>query len=118
MRNVEFGAVGTAGQLLDGAAIEIARPKIHAWKSVAGCKYPVDEADAFEQLRPVDVGDQAEARDDISHGDARGPVPLMLRVRRDTMSRYFLSGSVIECNREEADAPPDLSGHETPSTGT
>ena len=76
-RDVDLRVVRTPRQLLDGAAIEIARREIHVRKSAAGGKHVVDEADSLEQLRPIDVGDQAHAGDDVAHGDARGTLPLV-----------------------------------------
>ena len=66
--SVRFGA---ARQFLDGAAIEIARREIHVAKRAAGGEHVVDQADALEQLGPIDVGDQAHAGDDVAHRDGR-----------------------------------------------
>ena len=41
-------------------------------------QHRIDEADAFEQLSPIDGGHQAHARDDVANRDIRCALPLML----------------------------------------
>ena len=77
MRDVEFGGVRSARQFLDGGAIEIARGEIHVLEGAVGGKRVIDQADVLEQFFPVDVRDQAQAGDDVAHGDAGGALPLM-----------------------------------------
>ena len=76
--DVEFRAVGAPRQFLDGAAIEIARREIHVAKRAAGGEHFVHQADALEQLGPIDVGNHAHAGDDVAHRDNAGALPLML----------------------------------------
>ena len=49
-----------------------------AGEVAAGAQDVVDQADALEELRPVDVGDQAHAGDDVAHGDVGRALALML----------------------------------------
>ena len=47
-------------------------------ETVARCgEHVVHQADALEQLGPIDVGDQAHAGDDVAHRDGRGALPLV-----------------------------------------
>ncbi len=75
--DIKFGAGRAAGELLDRAAVEVARREIHRGEGAAGVQPVVDQADALEELRPVDVGDQPHAGDDVAHGDIRGAQPLL-----------------------------------------
>ena len=76
------GQSRAARQLLDRAAVEIARREIHRGEVAAGAQRVVDQADALEQLRPVDVGDQPHAGDDVAHGDVRSrPAAAARRAR-------------------------------------
>ena len=64
--------------MFDGVAIKIARPEIHVLEGASGLENVIDQADALEQLRPIDVGDEAHAGDDVAHRDAGGDLPLVL----------------------------------------
>ena len=119
-------AVRTARQLLDGAAVEIARREIHLGKAAAGGKYVVDEADALEQFRPIDVGDQAHTGDDVAYRDVRGALPVVFvahdrvgrrSLRRQTLvepgqrwrdPRILVAQSVHELDRERVRQPGAL----------
>ena len=67
--DIELGKPRTARQMFDGAAIEIARGKIHAGEAICLAQLCIDQADAFEQVCPVYVGNQPHAGDDIAHRD-------------------------------------------------
>ena len=94
VRDVEFRELGAAGQLLNDGAVEVPRREIHVRKTGAGCKYFIDEADALEQLRPIDVGNQTHACNDVAYGDVRGGVPLMF-VAHGRVGRRSLRGQTL-----------------------
>ncbi len=73
-----LGQGAAARQLLDGAAVEIAGGKIHLLKAAARLEHVVDQAEALEQLRPVDIRNQPHAGDDVADRDAGGDLPLVL----------------------------------------
>ena len=92
--DVEFRAVRTARQFLDGAAIEIARREIHVAKRAAAGERFVHQADALEHLGPIDVGNHAHAGDDVAHRDDAGTLPLVLVVH-DRVRRRSLRGEML-----------------------
>ena len=51
--------------------------EIHVLVGAAGGERLVDKADLLEQVLPVDVRDQAQAGDDVAHGDAGRALPPM-----------------------------------------
>ena len=65
-------------QGFDGAAIEIAGGKIHLREVGLGAQGGVDQADALEELRPIDRRDQPHAGDDIAHRDVHRTLALNL----------------------------------------
>ena len=77
-RNFQFRQFRAARELLDRAAVEVARRKIHAREVAAGLQHIVNETDALDQLRPIHVGDQAHARDDVSDRYVCRALSLML----------------------------------------
>ena len=81
--SVRFGA---ARQFLDGAAVKVARREIHVAKRGAGGEHIVYQADALDQLGPIDVGDHAHAGDDVAHRDHRGALRLVF-VMHDRVCR-------------------------------
>ena len=76
--DVEFRAVCAARQFLDGASVEIARGKIHVVKRASFAEHAIDQADTLEQFRPIDVGNQAQAGDDVTYRNGSGTLPLVL----------------------------------------
>ena len=52
--------------------------QIHVLEGAAGLEDVIDQADVLEQLRPIDVGDEVHAGDDVTHCDAAGDLPLVL----------------------------------------
>ena len=53
--HLQLGEAGAAGELFDRGAVKVARREIHLGKSVSPLEYLVDQADALEQLSPIDV---------------------------------------------------------------
>ena len=76
--DLRFGERGTAGNLLDGRAVEVAGRKIHLDEDTAGPQHVINRTHFLEKLRPIDVGDQPHARDDVAHGDVGCALQLML----------------------------------------
>jgi hypothetical protein len=75
--DIDLGAIRAARQFLDGAAVEVARREIHLGKGARCSEHVVDEADALEQLSPIDVGDHAHAGDDVAYRHGRSALPLV-----------------------------------------
>ena len=68
----------TTGNLLDGGAIEVTTGKIHVDEDAAGAQHVIDRTHLLEELRPIDVGDQPHARDDVANRDVGRALHLML----------------------------------------
>ncbi|KWT64114.1 hypothetical protein APY03_7813 [Variovorax sp. WDL1] len=75
--DVELGAGRTARELFDRAAVEIARLEIHGREAAFRAQPCVDEADALEEVGPVDVRHQAHAGDHVAHRDVGGSLALL-----------------------------------------
>ena len=73
--DVEFRKGRAPGQLLDRAPIDVTGRKIHRRKGACRTQPLIDEADAFDQFRPIDVRHQPHAGDDVAHGDVRCALP-------------------------------------------
>ena len=76
-RDLDLGAIRAARQFLDGAAIEIARREIHLGKGARSGEHVVNNANALEQLSPIDVGDHAHTGDDVAYRHGRSALPLV-----------------------------------------
>ena len=123
-----------AGQLLDRAAVEIAGREIHRGEGACRAQPLIDQADALEQLRPVDVGDQPHAGDDVAHGDvgralpllrvlhhlidrsALQPEPLLQPAERGRRSRILVSQPLCELRGEDARTAARTSAWGCPSS--
>ena len=75
--NLQFRAGRAASQLLDRAAVQVARGEIHRGEAARATQLRVDQADALEPFAPVDIRGQAHAGDDIAHADVGGTLPLL-----------------------------------------
>ena len=96
-RNLEFAQRRTARKLLDRAPIKVARREIHRREVAAGTQRVVDETDALDERRPVDVGDQPHARDDVADRHVRRALSLVL------VAHHLVRG---RCLRGEASLEP------------
>ena len=85
----QFAERSAAGQLLDGAAIEVPGGEVHPAEGAVRIQAGINQAHAFEQFRPVDGRDQAHAGNDVTHADVRGALPL-LRVLHRLLHRTAL----------------------------
>jgi hypothetical protein len=94
--NLQFGEFAAACEVFDCVAIEIARREIHVLEGAAGLEDVIDQADALEQLRPIDVGDEPHAGDDVAHGDAAGDLPLVLATDDGFGSRSLPGQLLVE----------------------
>jgi hypothetical protein len=74
----ELREIRAAAELLDGVAVVIARREVHGREVRRLVQFLVDETHALEELRPVDVGHQPHAGDDVAHGDVGGALAQVL----------------------------------------
>ena len=76
--NLQLRAARAPRELLDGVAVAVAGGKVH--RRIAGIRleHAVDQADALEELRPVQGGHQAHAHDHVTDRHVHGRLPLML----------------------------------------
>ena len=88
-RDLELGAAGAARELLDRAAVAVARREVHLREVALGAQRGVDEADALEELRPVDRGDQPHAGDHVADRHVHRALALVL-VAHDLVGRRAL----------------------------
>ena len=84
-----LGEPGAARHLLDGGAVEVAGGEIHLAEGAAGAQDLVDRAHRLEELRPVDVGDQAHAGDDVADRDVGRALELVLLAHQLVGIRSF-----------------------------
>ena len=82
------------------ASSSIARPvaipswEIHCGKVALGAQHRIDQADALDDLLPIDGGHQAHARDDVADCHVDGALPLMLLVD-NVVGRRSLRGQAL-----------------------
>ena len=67
-------------ELFDGVAITVACREVHVRHARAPAERFVNEAHAFEEIRPIGGGKQPHARDDVSHRRVAGHLGLVLGV--------------------------------------
>ena len=82
-RDAHLAFAGRLGQLLDGVAVAVAAAEVHPAVDAGriALQHLLDEADALEELAPVEGRDQAQAADQVRHERLLGR--LMLRLRAD-----------------------------------
>mgnify|MGYP001573289261 CR=1 FL=1 len=95
-RNFQFRQFRAACEPLDRAAVEVARREIHVREVAAGLQHVVNETDALEQLRPVNVGDQSHARDDVADRHVRRTLSLVLVVHDLVGGRSLCRQALLE----------------------
>ena len=83
-------------QLFDRVPIAIARREIHLGEVAVGAQHRIDEAHALEELRPIDGGHQAHARDHVAHGHVHRALPLMLRADDLVGGRSLRSQALVQ----------------------
>ncbi len=92
--DIQLRPLRAAREVLDRAAVERARRKIHFLEAAIGGKDGVDEAESLEQLLPIDFGDQTQAGDDVADGDVRGALSTM-DVAHDRLGRRVLDRQTL-----------------------
>ena len=75
--DLKLAGAGTARQLFDGTAIEVACREVHDGEGAAATQSLIHQADVFEQLGPVDIRDQPHTGDDVTHADVGGTLALL-----------------------------------------
>ena len=80
-REQQLPLAGRHRQLLDGMAIPVAAAEVHPAVDAGrvALEHLLDQADAFEELAPVERRDQAEAADQVGHAGLFGRLVLAFR---------------------------------------
>ena len=92
--HVELAAARASRELLDGMAVAVARGEVHGEIVDVRLKHAVDQADALEELIPLQRGHQAHAHDHVPDGDVHGGLPLVLDAD-DLVGRRPLGGEAL-----------------------
>ena len=66
--NFKFRQFRASCKALYCAAVEITRGKIQGGEVAPGTQQIVDQADTFEELRPIYVREQSHARNEVAYG--------------------------------------------------
>ena len=77
-RDVQLRPARAPAELLHGVSVGIAGREVHRGVVRAHMQHLVDEADALEELRPVERRHQAHAHDHVADGHVHRGLPLML----------------------------------------
>ena len=80
--DLDLGEAGAPGQLLHGVPVAIARREVHLPERASGAQDVVDQADALDELRPVEPRDEAHARDDVPDRHVHRRLALVLEADR------------------------------------
>ena len=93
-RDVELGPTRAARELFDRVAIAVAGREVHRAVARGRPEDAVDEADALEELRPVERRHQGHAQDHVAHRHVGGGLPLVLDPN-DLVGRRPLGGQTL-----------------------
>ncbi len=93
-------------ELLDGVAVAVAGGEVHRRIADVRLQHGVDQADALEELLPVERGHEAHARDHVADGDVHRGLPLVLDAD-DVVGRRALGGQPLGPARRRAGVTPD-----------
>ena len=77
-RHLELGSAGASRELLDGVTVAVAGREVQGAEVAVGSQRLVDEADAFEELGPVEGGHRPHAGDHVANRHVRGGLVLEL----------------------------------------
>ncbi len=77
-RDIELGQARATGDVLDLLPVRVAGGEIEGREARAVAEERIDQADALEDLAPVDCGDLPHARDDVADGHVHGGLLLVL----------------------------------------
>ena len=109
IRDLQLVERRSPGKLLDGGPVEVAGCKIHLREIAAFGEHGVDQRHAFEDDRPVDIGDVPHAGDDVAHRDVGGDLPLLLvvdgAVARPSVRRQAFVEPAEHCGKGRALIP-------------
>ncbi len=94
--DLELRVLRAAGQLFDGAPVEISRGKIHLGEFAVGGENAIDQADFLEEFGPIDGGYEPHAGDDIADRHVGGGLPLMLCPNRLVGGRSLRGETAIQ----------------------
>ena len=77
-REQQLGLTRRQRQLLDRMPVAVAAAEVHLAVDAGGIalQHLLDQADALEELAPVEGGDEAEARDQVGHARLLGGLVL------------------------------------------
>ncbi len=93
-RDVELGPMRAARELFDRVAIAVAGREVHRAVPRGRAEDAVDEADALEELRPVQRRHQGHAQDHVAHRHVGGGLKLVLDAN-DLVGRRPLGGQTL-----------------------
>ena len=83
-REQQLGLAGRQRQLLDRMPVAVAAAEVHLAVDAGGIalQHLLDQADALEELAPVERRDEAEAGDQVGHAGLLGGLVLPVRADR------------------------------------
>ena len=76
--HLELGSAGASRELLDRVTVAVAGREVHGTEGTVGSQRLVDDADAFEELCPVEGRHRPHARDHVADRHVRGGLVLEL----------------------------------------
>ena len=100
--DLDLGQARTPRQLFDGVPVAISSREVHLPERTSRTKDLVDEADAFDELGPVEPRDEAHARDHVSDRHVHRRLALVLE------ADHLLGGGPL--GREELLQPAEGGG--------
>ena len=83
-------------QFFDRATVAIPSWEIHCGKVALGTQHRIDEADALDQLLPIDDRHQAHARDDVADCHVDSALPPMLLLDNVVGRRSLRSQALVQ----------------------
>src|SRR5688500_14729758 len=83
-------------EFLDRGAVAIPSRKIQCGKVTLGAQHRIDQADALDDLLPIDDGHQAHARDDVANCYVDGALPPMLLLDNVVGRRSLRSQALVQ----------------------
>ena len=102
-RDLDLSVLRSTCEFLDRLPVAVARREVHLPEAGVRPQDRIDEADALEQVRPVDGGYRAHARDHVANGDARRALALVLVANdrvRGRAGRRQAAFQPCECGRD------------------
>ena len=103
LRDFDFGVRRTTREILDRMAVVIARGKIHVGEIAAAAQHFVHQADALEELFPIERRREPHTGDDVAHRHAHGGLLLMLGAHDFIRCGALRGEAFIEPDKNGAD---------------